>query len=219
MRLKLFFLSLLAAASSCKKNVDYPPELRPRDFFVQCTLADDAGAEQLYVYRGESETTIGQDPGLTFTLSYFSTSAIRDSIREITAGIANPLLPAPFALRLHHPDKVTNPFEVPEWKPADLEPLLVPGKIFAFGDGPGQAKLIINDYPAGNWSLATNAQSNPDGLLRIVEVEDYGSPEIGVPYFGKKVRVAFTARVYDNWGKTWTLRDGEAVLFFRYYVY
>lgn len=219
MRPKLIFLCLLAASAACKKNADYPPELRPRDFFVRFTLLDENGAGRLYEYRGETDTTIGQPPGLTFTLSYFSNSAIRDSIRQITAGIAAPLLPAPFALRLNHPDKISDPFAVPEWTPSELDFLLVPGKVFSFGDGPGEAKLVINDYPDGNWSCSSNSQSNTDGFLRIVEVEDYGAPEIGVPYFGKKVRIAFNARVYDALGEPRALHGGEAVLFFRYYIY
>ena len=220
MHLKRFFLFLLVASSACGKKVDFPPELRPRDFYVRYTLVEEAtGAETPYTYRGEDTTASDIVPGLTFTLSYFSNYAIRDSIRQISAGIACPLLAAPFTLRLNHPEPVTDPFAVPEWKPQDLESVLYTGKTFVFGDAPGEAKILLTDYPNGAWTLATTPLSNKGGYLRILELEDYGSPEISVPYFGKKVRLEFAGTVYDADGKTWKLRAGEAELFFRYYKF
>lgn len=220
MRLKLFFLFLISSAVACKKDADLPPEIRPNDFWVRCTIVDNNGAEQPYEYRGEQKISIDSIPGLSLSIGYFSTPAIDDSIKNITSGLATQLFPAPFAIRLNYPERLSDPFAVPEWTKPELERILFAGKSFAFGDETGEAKLYLNDLPYGKWSYASTAVSNQGGYLRVTACEDYGSPEVQVPYFGKKVTLEFAGPVVDpQTGIIWTLKKGEAVLFFRYYKF
>lgn len=219
MRLKLFFLLLLATNSACKKNIEFPAEIRPSDFWLRYNIADENGTEHAYQFRGEDKTESSQFPGYEITLSYFCNYEIRDSLKQISAGLSGSISGAPLTLRLNHPDLVMDPFKPSEWTQSELEALLYPGKTFAFGDGPGEAKLILQDYPDTGWQLTTTALSNQDAYLRVLETEDYGSPEIGVPYFGKKVEFEFACPLYDDSNTPHMLRSGEAVLFFRYFKY
>ncbi len=219
MHQKLFFLLLLAGSFGCKKNVEFPPEIRPNEFWVRYTLTDETGTEKPYMFRGEDTTTLNILSGYVVSLGYYSNSAIRDSIKHINAGLSESLAGTPFTVRLNCPDLVTDPFTAPEWTLTEVENLLYPGKTFAFGDAPGEAKIAIKDYPGENWSCSSTTSSNQNGYFRVLEVEDYGSPEIGVPYFGKKVKISFFGTLVHSSGTIWTLRDGEAVLFFRYYKF
>lgn len=219
MRQKLFFLLLLASSSACKKNIDFPPDLRPNEFWVQYTVVEETGVETKYHFQGEDTTHWVLLPDVVIALEYFSHSAIQDSVKQIDSGLIGSLAGTPFSVRLNGFDLLTDPFSVPEWTPAELEQLLIPGKTYAFGDGLGEVKIDLQDYPKGTWTCSTDTRSNQAGYFRVLEVEDYGSPEIGVPYFGKKVKISFACTLVHNSDKSWILRDGEAVLFFRYYKY
>lgn len=219
MNLNRFFPLLLAVSSlaACKKNVDFPPEIRPRDFWVRCTITDDNGQTRLFEHRGEDNAT--GVAGLTLSLMYFSDGGIQDSIKYITSGLNAWPLPTPFYLRLNHPERVTDPFTPKDWRAADLAEVLYPGKTWRFGNAPGEALLAIGDFPGGGWAFGTNLLANADGYVRVLEVSDYGIPELGTPYFGKKARVEFSADVANSAGTVWRLRNGEAVLFFRYFTF
>lgn len=212
-----FFLLLLLGVSglqACKKEGDYPDSIRPSDFFVRCTLVDDQDREHPYEYRGEDTVTLF--PGVVFELGYRSNAYIQDSIRHIWGGLGDGLLPMPFYLQFSRPDRLSDPFQSPEWRPEDFDNLIYPGKEFRFGPAPGEAVIGIADYPNGAWSLNTLGHDNAGSYLRVEEVSDYGIPELGTPFFGRKVRFRFECRLSNG---DWLLRDGEAVLFFRYYKY
>jgi len=110
---------------------------------------------------------------------------------------------------------VSEAIEVPEWTREELESVLLEGKNYMFGDGPGQIRLIIKE-PISNVYYQTDDRSNADDYLVLESVEEYGSPEVGIPYFGKIARFTFQCNVYDG-DKRWRLTNGEAVLFFRYF--
>jgi len=220
MNLPRFFLLLLLGVSglqACKKEGDYPESIRPSDFFVRCTLVDDQGHERPYEYRGEDTLTLF--PGVVFDLGYRSNAYIQDSIRHIWGGLGDGLLPMPFFLQLSQPERVSDPLQSPEWRPEDFDNLIYPGKEFRYGPAPGEAVIGIADYPNGAWSLNTLGHDNAGSYLRVEEVSDYGIPELGTPYFGRKVRFRFECRLSNGDNGDWLLRDGEAVLFFRYYKY
>lgn len=219
MRQILLLLGLIAATAGCKKNVEYPPEIRPSEFWVQYTIEEETGTKQLYRYQGEDSIAWSQIPGYSVTIDYFSNSEIQNNRKQIVSGLTTFFLGTPFSLRLNHPDIVTDPFTPPEWTVDDLENLLYPGQSFSFGDEPGEAKLFINDFPDGVWTCYTSSLSNQSGYCRVLSVEDYGSPELGVQYFGKKVHISFAGTLFQASGTVWTLHDGEAVLFFRYYKF
>jgi hypothetical protein len=215
---RIFTLLLLAASiAGCKKDVDIPPELRPNDFWVRCTIVDDTGQERLFEHRGEDTASLA--PGLTFRLGYLSEGVISDSIRRTWSGLGTWPFPTPFYLSLSQPDRVTDPFTPTEWQAEDYADVLFPGKTFRLGAAPGEAELGIADFPGGAWAFNTTSIHDPDSYVRVLEVSDYGIPDLGTPYFGKKARFEFFVKVSDSNGTVWTLRDGEAVLFFRYFKF
>jgi len=219
MNLNRFSLLLLVVSgiAACKKEVDYPLELRPDDFWVRCTITNDSSQTRRFEHRGGDTATLV--PGLTLSLWYFSSGDIRDSIRYITSGLNVWPFPTPFYLRLNHPERVTDPFAPKDWQAADFADVLFPGKTYRFGNAPGEAELQIGNFPGGGWAFGTDGAANTNGYVRVLEVSDYGIPELGTPYFGKKARVEFSADVTNTNGTAWRLRDGEAVLFFRYYTF
>ena len=221
MRQKLYFLLLLASSIGCKKNIDFPAEIRPNEFWANYTLIDETGAETSYAYQGEDTTTLQILDGFVVSLSYFSNYGIRDSIKHIDAGLSQSLAGTPITVRLNKPGLLTDPYSVPEWTKEELESLVFPGKSFEFGEGPGQAKITLQDYPGRSWTCTSSNSSNNNaqGYFRVEAVEDYGSPEIGVPYFGKKVKISFATTLSQSTGALWTLKNGEAVLFFQYYKF
>jgi len=219
MHQKLFFLFLLAASFGCKKNVDYPPEIRPNEFWARYNITDENGIEKSYAFRGEDTTKLVNLFEYVVSIEYFSYYRMLDSMKQIESGLSGILIGTPFSIRLKRPELVTDPFTPPEWTASELEDLLYPGKTFVFGDGLGEAKISIQDYPNQAWSCSSNAMSNQGGYLRVLEVEDYGAPEIGVPYFGKKVKLGFAGDFISNLGTKWRLHKGEAVLFFRYFQF
>ncbi|MBP6811305.1 MAG: hypothetical protein KA138_07285 [Saprospiraceae bacterium] len=220
MRQQLFFLLLLVVSSTgCKKNVDFTPEIRPNEFWVRYSIVDETGSEKNYSYRGEDTILLNTLSGYVGTLGYFSDSDIQDSIKQINAGLSEFLAGTPFAVRLNWPDLITDPFAKPEWTASELENLLYPGKTFDFGEAPGEAKITLEGYPGNTWSCFSSEISNQNGYFRVLEVTDYGAPEIGIPYFGKKVKIAFSTKLVHSAGMVWTLHDGEAVLFFQYYTF
>lgn len=202
---------------ACKKEGDYPAEIRPRDFYVHCTLVNEQGVESPYEYRGED--TIALHPAFVLDLGYLGNSYIQDSLRHIWAGLGVSFFPMPFFISITHPERVTDPFTVPEWQAGDFEDVLYTGKTFTFGPGPGEATIGIADFPNGNWSFNTQGVDNTDSYLQVLEVTDYGMPELGTPYFGKKVHFKFSCKITNSSGATQQLRQGEAVLLFRYYQF
>lgn len=224
---KRFSLLLLLSASlwqSCKKEVDYPADIRPRDFYVRATLVEGDGTERPYEYRGEDTLTLSPLPSLpdlVLEMEYLSNYYIQDSIRYLWGGLGawDGFVPLPFFIQVSHPNRVTDPFTPPEWRKEDLEEVFFPGKEFRYGGAPGDAVIGIADYLNGAWMFNTLTSDNSDSYLRVLEVSDYGIPELGTPYFGKKVRFQFSCRLSNGDSGDWRLRDGEAVLFFRYYQF
>jgi hypothetical protein len=216
---KLCFLLLLASSIGCKKNIDFPPDIRPNEFWAQYTLIDETGAEKSYAYRGEDTVTLNILDGYVVSLGYFSNYGIRDSIKHIDAGLSEFLAGTPITVRLNMPGLLTDPYSVPEWTEEELEALVFPGKTFVFGECPGEAKITLRDYPNKTWTCTSKNSSNNQGYFRVEEVTDYGAPEIGVPYFGKKVKISFSATLQHSSGAIWTLKNGEAVLFFQFYKF
>ncbi len=113
-RINLLLILGICLAQSCKKTVDYPAEIRPRDFYVKCTLINNDGQEQPYEYRGEDSLLLF--PGAVTQISYLSGSKIQDSLRYIWTGLGLSILPQPFFIQVSHPQPVTNPFTTPEWQ-------------------------------------------------------------------------------------------------------
>ncbi|MBC7776616.1 MAG: hypothetical protein H7246_14380 [Phycisphaerae bacterium] len=218
MRQNLILLSLLAIVG-CKKNVEFPPEIRPNEFWARYTITDENGSTMHYMFRGEDTTSLDILSGHVVSLHYFSEGDIQDSVKLITAGLSEFWTGAPISIRLNSPDLLTDPFTPKEWTAAELESLLYPGKTFAFGDAIGEAKLSIEGYPNTIWTCTSNVSSNLNGYFRILEVEDYGAPTVSIPYFGKKVKISFAAPLVHDSGNIWTLADGEAVLLFRYFTF
>lgn len=215
---RIFLLLLIVGClSACKKDGNFPPELRPDDFWVRCSIQDNDGQTHLFEYRGGNSSTVV--PGLTLNLGYFSSGEIRDSIWYITSGLNAWPYSTPFYLRINHPDRVTDPFMSKDWRAADIADVLFPGKTYRFGQAPGEAEIEIGEFSAAAEVFGSNGVDNAEGYLRVLDVSDYGIPELGTPYFGKKVRVEFSANVVNNKGVVRRLLNGEASLFFRYYQF
>ncbi|MBK9336712.1 MAG: hypothetical protein IPM98_08980 [Lewinellaceae bacterium] len=207
---RIFILLLLAGSiAACKKDVDIPPELRPDDFWVRCTIVDNTGQERLFEHRGGDKATL--PPGVTFQLAYLSEGVISDSIRRAWSGLGSWPFPTPFYLSLSHPDRVTDPFTPAEWQAEDYADVLFPGKTFRFGAAPGEAALGIADFPDGAWSFKTMDSNGPDSYVRVLEVSDYGIPELGTPFFGKKPDSSFSPRC-----RTAMVRSGPCATARRY---
>jgi hypothetical protein len=219
MRLLLLLLISVAFLNGCKKNVEFPPEFRPNEFWARYTIKDDSGHIQTYDFRGEDTTRLENLSGLVVQLGYFTKTEIQDSIKQITAGLSEFFTGAPISVRLNANAPVTDPTTPEEWTAAELESILFPGKSFTFGDGPGEAQIRLEDYPASNWSCNSTISSNINGYLRVLEVSDYGAPEINIPYFGKKVKFSFSCTMTHSSGATWTITEGEAILLFRYFTF
>ncbi len=219
MRLLLLLLTFVALLFGCKKNVEFPPEIRPNEFWARYTITDDSGRTTTYYHQGEETTQIEDVSGLVVELGYFTETTLEDSIKQITAGLSEFLTGKPISIRLKAKMPVSDPFTTVDWTAGELEELLFPGKSFVFGDGPGEAQIQIEGYPNRTWVGTSAAASNQNGYLRVLEVSDYGAPQINIPYFGKKVKLAFACPLIHNSGSIWTLTEGEAVLLFRYYTF
>lgn len=219
MHQKLFFLLLLVSNAACKKNIDFPSELRPNEFWVKYTITDEEGFVTPFAYQGEDTIHLDNLSGFVAELEYFSYGEIQGSIKAIYAGLNGTLFGRPVAIRINAAELLTDPFTPPEWTHTETTDLLQAGKTFAFGDAPGEAQIILNECPNNTWSCFSTALSNQNGQLKIMEVSDYGSPEINIPYFGKKVKLSFSGTFTVNTGATWTISNGEAVLLFKYYSY
>jgi hypothetical protein len=210
--------SLLLLVAGCKKDADFPVEIRPSDFWVQCTVDDAQEQAQPYYYRGEDTFTIDTFAGIPYSreITYTSTYGIdADRAKWINGSIVDSWGFTLFNLNLRHPDLVTDPLRPPEWTKAELEAVLVPGASIPLGDGPGQASMAIRyiDEDVFYYTLPNNT-----GSVLITEVEDYGSPDANIAYFGKKVHVVFEGAFY-NAQELRQVTGGEAVLFFRYFNY
>ncbi|MDX2134988.1 MAG: hypothetical protein SFV52_09385 [Saprospiraceae bacterium] len=210
-------IAALCLMVSCKKEGVFPEDIRPADFYAQFTIEDATGRDTLFSLRGEDSVPF--IPGYSLTIEYLSDAFVRDSIRYIWGGLGVSLFPRPFFIQLSNPQPQTDPFVPVEWQAEELEQLLYPGKTWQLGNAPGEAVIGIADFPDGLWSFSSAGADNTQGYLRVLEVSDYGVPDLGTPYFGKKVRFQFTCSVINADGETWTLRDGEAVMFFRYYTF
>lgn len=219
MRLITLFLLGVALLNSCKKNVEFSSDLRPNEFWARYTMTDDSGNVSTYAYQGEDTTHLVDLSNFVVSLDYFTQNAIEDSIKQITVGLSELWTGTPISIRLNANSYVTDPFFPTEWTAAELEELLYPGKTFQFGDGPGQAQIQIEGYPYKKWICTSSSSSNQNGFMRVLEVRDYGAPEVDISYFGKKVKLAFSCTMTHQSGSTWTLTDGEAVLLFRYYKF
>lgn len=219
MHQKLFFLLLLVSSTACKKQIDFPPELRPNEFWVKYAITDEEGFITPFEYQGEDTIRYDNLSGFVAELGYFSYGEIQDSTKSIYAGLNGVLFGRPISVRINAEQPLTDPFTPPEWTPSESTDLLQAGKSLAFGDGPGEVQITLNQCPNNAWSCFSTAQSNQSGQMKIVEVSDYGSPEINIPYFGKKVKLQFSGIFTVNTGVNWTISNGEAVLLFKYYSY
>ncbi len=218
--MRILLLILLASAIiGCKKNVEFPAEIRPNEFWVQYSITNDTGITTDEYYQGEDTVTLTNVHNAIASLDYFTFEAIQGNVKEITAGLADFLAGVPISVRIKSPDLVTDPNTPEQWTAAELERLLYPGKTFAYGDAPGEVLLKLEGYPNRPWACTSSTATNQNGYFEVLEISDYGAPEIGIPYFGKKVHIKFAGPLTNDSGNTWTLQNGEAVLFFRYYTF
>jgi multidrug efflux pump len=77
---------------------------------------------------------------------------------------------------------------------------------------PVVSKADANSDPIISMTLLSHTRS-------LLEVSDYGAPEINIPYFGKKVKFSFSCTMTHSSGATWTITEGEAILLFRYFTF
>lgn len=223
MRNTIYFLSLLALSSvwGCKKDADIPQELRPKDFYARCTVSAPGGVEQDFFVQGEQTfviDSIGNIP-LEATLKQQSSYHINsDSSKYIWGGLYyDYLFSWGIGIRLCRDQKVSAADPNPEWTKAELDALLVPGREFAFGNGPGKALLVLNQWQP-SIAVGGNDLALGDAFLRLESVEDYGAPEAGIPYYGKIAHFSFGGS-FDRSGYVQKISKGEAVVFFRYFNY
>jgi hypothetical protein len=211
---------VLGAASSCKKDAVLPPEVRPDIFYFRCTLIDSTGQAQPHEYRARQQIPTGMMGGgreLILTLVYWSGYHIAAAgQKSIRGGLRTNHFGADLAsIELRRDERADDLLEPPEWRRAELEELLQPGRVFRFGDEPGEAQVRWRRWDESEF-LSSSARSNASGFLRLETVEDYGSPPVGIPYFGKVARFRFAGEFYRD-GQPCRVEDGEALLFFRYY--
>jgi hypothetical protein len=222
MRPLAVFFVLIWFGAGCKKNADLPNELRSMVFSVHCIAVEENGNETGFDYQGEQVLTTGLPGSAAYSVTNFSVGKIVDSIKQITAGLdLFPETSVPlFSIRLKREDRLTDPFSAQEWTKEELDQWLITGKTFAFGEGPGMAMLQLSRTPSSSLIFETDASSNQGGYVKILAMEDYGSPALHVPYFGKKVTIEFEGAVYNNpTGTSLLLRNGKAVLLFQYYKF
>jgi len=201
----------------CKKDADIPAQARVSDFSVTCDVTDTSGNTFPFHYRGDDQIFYDTFAGIPnyLTVGYSSYYYINGTNKYITGNLHAGYFFQIFRLDVCRNVSVSEAIEVPEWTREELESVLLEGKNYMFGDGPGQIRLIIKE-PISNVYYQTDDRSNADDYLVLESVEEYGSPEVGIPYFGKIARFTFQCNVYDG-DKRWRLTNGEAVLFFRYF--
>lgn len=179
------------------------------------------GREEAFFVQGEQKVTIGTVLGEPLQATVQQRSEYRistDSNKYITGGLFYDLLYTwGVGIRLCRDEKVLHAGINPEWSKSELEALLVPGRTFPLGEGPGHAQLTLSQ-----WEPSVNAggedKPGPDAFLRLESVEDYGSPAVGIPYYGKKARFSFGGS-FERQGKVQKISKGEALVFFRYFNY
>lgn len=207
----------MTLAAGCKKDADVPLEIRPSDFWVQATVANEQEETLPFAYRGE-EISTDTFAGIPYPreITYTSTYGIdAERVKWINGSLIDSWGFTIFNLTLRHPSLVTDPFLPLEWTKSELETVLVPGMSFTLGDAPGQAAMTMRYLQD---DVFYNTFPNNTGSIVIAEVEDYGSPEANIAYFGKKVHVVFEGDFHNETQRR-RLTNGEAVLFFRYYNY
>lgn len=214
-----FLLLLLSLATGCKKDADIPLEIRPSDFWVQATVANEQEETLPFAYRGEEIYTLDTFAGIPYPreITYTSTYGIdANKVKFINGTITDGSWgQSLFSLTMRLPELVTDPFLPFEWTKSELESVLIPGATFIMGDAPGQVSMamtFIQEYER------YQTQSGDAASVVVTSVEDYGSPEANIAYFGKKVHIQFEGDFYYGTQHR-RLTNGEAVLFFRYFNY
>jgi hypothetical protein len=214
-----FFITLSLSVSclflACKVDADFPTELSPKDFFVSYTLSDSTGNKN-YQYRGEQIYSQGTED---LSYSYAGYGGIQSNFKYIGSKIVDDLGEAVFSLQINQLDTSQANTSDTTWAKSELETLLIPGTSINYGEGYGQAKIWIKDHPVNSFELVSSTDTNLDGSLHIESVEDYGSPETGIPFSGKIVSVRFSGKVFPSMGlftESKTITNGHAVLFFPY---
>ncbi len=224
MRNTLYFLSLIAIISAlgCKKEVDIPREIRPSDFYAQCTVQIPEDTIREFRVRGEQSIFLDSIGNMAFNVTirqHCEYGISLDSNKFIVGGLSYDFLFGwAAAIRLFRDQKASATEQNPEWRREELEELLVPGREFSFGDGPGQALLFLSQWNPEITVGGDNQQPQSDAFLRLESVEDYGSPEAGVPNYGKMARFRFGGS-FEREGNVQKVTNGEAVVFFRYFNY
>jgi hypothetical protein len=224
MRNTLYFLSLVAIISAfgCKKEVDIPREIRPSDFYARGTVQVPGDTLHELLVRGEQSIFLDSIGNMAFNITirqHCEYGISLDSNKFIVGGLSYDFLFGwAAAIRLFRDQKVTSTEQNPEWRREELEELLVPGREFSFGDGPGQALLFLSQWKPEITVGGDNQKPLPDAFLRLESVEDYGSPEAGIPFYGKMARFRFGGS-FEREGNIQKVTNGEAVFFFRYFNY
>ena len=210
---------MLWLVAGCKKDGDVPEEIRPSDFWVKATVVDEQEQTMPYAYRGEEIVTVDTFMGIPYSreIIYASTYGIdAEKVKFINGAITDGSWEfALFTLVLRHPDYVTDPFLPSEWTKSELETVLVSGATFTMGVAPGQVSMAMRYIQE---DVMYQTQVGSPASVKVITVEDYGSPEANIAYFGKKVHVQFEGDFYHEQQRR-TITNGEAVLFFRYFNY
>jgi hypothetical protein len=217
-RLLVLYILCLIANVGCKKDADIPMEVNPADFYVRCNIMMDSVSQPPFEYRGGQVIEL-QNPVLAWEVGSASNYSIGlDSIKRIQSGLRLFVLSNWFiSVGLQRDAVVADGSVRPEWTKWELETLLVPGRKFPIGTRRGEARLLLSSHNSSAGIFPNDTPSN-DAYLRLESVKDYGSPEIGIPYYGKLARFTF-AGSFTRGNTVITIREGEANILFRYFNY
>lgn len=195
----LLFPFALIAFSACKRDAEDLPIERPftRDFYAQGEWRDSTTDVNPVIF----DYTVGK----TIEPPFFNVYTCRTNV-EILDGYktirceflgtsnTNPLLTFRFTAPLP-----AQPGEPAAWTRAELEDLLVPGKVFQTSGAPGEVEIDMRT-PFQEFSFPARSRLSPApaGQVTVVASEDYtwareridGSL---IEYKAKKVRLTFDA--------------------------
>lgn len=195
----LLFPFALIAFSACKRDAEDLPIERPftRDFYAQGEWRDSTTDVNPVIF----DYTVGKtiEPPFFNVYTCRTNVDILDGYKTIRCEFlgtsnTNPLLTFRFTAPLP-----AQPGEPAAWTRAELEDLLVPGKVFQTSGAPGEVEIDMRT-PFQEFSFPARSRLSPApaGQVTVVASEDYtwareridGSL---IEYKAKKVRLTFDA--------------------------
>jgi hypothetical protein len=216
--IRILTLFLIGLVLGCKKDATFTEEVSARDFYVRFDLIDPLGNSQTYSYQGEQ--AYGATGSNAFKYGYGGSNDLYGGYKYLVSQIEDALGNPVFRLAIQQEPLGTSQNPDTLWTKADIESFFTVGRRITYGNGSGQASIFFENHPEANIILQSTEATNIDGILEVQSIEDYGSPEAGIPYAAKIIVFKFSGSVMRSDSSSTPgiakIVNGQAALFFPY---